>query len=81
MLNGTITVELTKNGSDFTLIITDDGVGLPEHIDYQDTVSLGLQLVNNLVKQIDGKITIDQSNGTEFNIKFKELEYKERIEG
>jgi PAS domain S-box-containing protein len=79
--NGTITVELTKNGSDFTLIIADDGVGLPEHIDYQDTVSLGLQLVNNLVKQIDGKITIDKSNGTEFNIKFKELEYKERIEG
>jgi len=60
--NGTITVELTKNGSDFTLIIADDGVCLPEHIDYQDTVSLGLQLVNNLVKQIDSKITIDQSN-------------------
>ena len=46
---GTITVELTKNGSDFTLIMADDGVGLLEHVDYQDTVSLGLQVVNNLV--------------------------------
>ena len=56
-------------------------MGLPEHVDYQDTASLGLQLVNNLVKQIDGKITIYKNHGTEFKIKFKELEYKERIEG
>ena len=55
---GIITVELTKNGHDFNLTILDDGVGFPEKLDYQYTVSLGLQLVNNLFRQIDGEITM-----------------------
>jgi len=61
------------------LIICDEGIGFPEELDFKKTETLGLQLVNNLVEQLDGEINLDQSQGTEFKITFKELKYKERV--
>jgi PAS domain S-box-containing protein len=76
---GEIQISLRKQEDEYELIIGDDGVGFPEELDYQKTESLGLQLVNTLVNQVDGVIELDRSNGTEFKIRFKELLYKERI--
>ena len=61
------------------MVIADNGIGLPENLDYENTDSLGLQLVNNLVRQLDGQITLDRSKGTSFTISFQELHYKKRI--
>jgi PAS domain S-box-containing protein len=60
----------------FLLVVGDDGSGFPERIDFRETDSLGLQLVTNLVDQIDGSIKLDNSRGTEFKIRFRELKYK-----
>jgi len=68
----------SKNHSHL-LIISDDGIGIPDDIKPEKTESLGLQLVHNLTNQIDGKIEVDTNKGTEFRIKFKELEYKDRF--
>lgn len=76
---GTITIELLKSGEDYLLNVADTGVGFPDEIDFQNTESLGLQLVNNLVNQLDGTIELDRSNGTRFKILFKELNYKKRV--
>ncbi len=73
---GEINIEFHKRKDEFILVISDTGVGFPEDIDFKNTDSLGLQLVNNLVSQIDGNITLDKSHGTEFKIKFKEFEKK-----
>jgi len=55
------------------LIISDNGVGFPKELDFRKTKSLGLQLVNTLVKdQLDGEIELDRSAGTKFEIKFKQ---------
>ncbi len=76
---GEIKISL-KAGQEFNeLIISDDGIGFPEEIDFENPETLGLQLVNNLINQIDGEITLDKSKGTSFKIRFKELEYKERL--
>lgn len=72
-------LSLAKIGDKFELRISDNGVGLPPNFDYKNTESLGLQLVNNLVDQLDGEIELKQNNGTEFRIVFKELHYKPRI--
>ncbi|EKQ51989.1 MAG: PAS domain S-box [Methanobacterium sp. Maddingley MBC34] len=77
--NGTITVKLETKGDEYTLIIADDGVGLPEDFDFEKSESLGLKLVNSLVNQIDGDITLDSSNGTEYHVNFRELGYVERF--
>ena len=77
---GTILIKLEKIGSGiFKLTVSDNGIGFPENIDFKNTSSLGLQLVNELVKQLDGDIKLNINNGTEFVIVFKEAEYKKRI--
>ena len=58
------------------LVIGDNGVGFPEGIDYKNTQSLGLQLVNTLVSQLDGKIELVNKEGTEFRIFFLGFDYK-----
>ena len=78
-LEGTITIELKSLPQQMELTITDDGIGLPENIDIENPETLGMQLVNILISQIDGKIELDRNHGTEFKITFKELKYKERL--
>jgi two-component sensor histidine kinase len=55
------------------LMVSDNGVGFPQGLDFRDTGSLGLQLVNTLVEQIEGTIELDRSDGTAFRIAFAEL--------
>jgi two-component sensor histidine kinase/sensor domain CHASE-containing protein len=52
------------------LIFADNGIGVPEEINFGNIDSLGLQLVNSLVDQIDGSIEIKRDHGTEFIILF-----------
>lgn len=60
--------ELTGKGSRYSLIVSDDGVGIPEKIDLENLDTLGLQLVNILVDQLDGEIKIEKDKGTELEI-------------
>jgi two-component sensor histidine kinase len=76
---GKLQVILKQINNNFELIVMDNGVGLPEGLDFKNINSLGLQLVNNLVDQIDGKIELDRKDGIKFKITFKELVYKERF--
>ena len=74
-MSGDITVDFKLIGDTYQLKIGDTGIAFPEDVDYRNTDSLGLQLVNSLTRQIDGQIELDTSNGTEFCIKFKEAKY------
>lgn len=76
---GIIKIELNQRDDQFKLTVSDNGVGLPMDIKPESSETLGLQLVNNLVKQLEGTLQIDRGNGTKFTIKFAELNYKERI--
>jgi PAS domain S-box-containing protein len=76
---GEIRISLKEHENTYELTISDDGIKFPENLDFKNTDSLGLQLTNNLVGQIDGKIELNRGDGTEFKIIFKELKYKQRI--
>ncbi len=54
----------------YTMIVCDNGIGISEEIDFENTETLGLQLVNILVDQLDGEIELNRNNGTEFVIGF-----------
>jgi PAS domain S-box-containing protein len=71
---GEINIEFHKKDTHYEFTVKDNGIGFPEDIDYQNTDSLGLQMVTSLTDQIDGEITLDGNNGTKFKITFKELE-------
>ncbi|AKB20059.1 MULTISPECIES: histidine kinase dimerization/phosphoacceptor domain -containing protein [unclassified Methanosarcina] len=56
----------------FTLVFADNGKGFPEELNIRNTESLGLQLVNALVNQIGGSISLEREKGTKFTLKFRE---------
>jgi PAS domain S-box-containing protein len=60
------------------LIISDNGVGIPKDIDFRQTESLGLQLVNTLVEQLEGSIELRLNNGTEFTIVLPNLNNRDK---
>lgn len=62
----------------YSLIVSDDGIGMPAGIAINKIKSLGLLLVSSLVTQLDGTVELKQDHGTEFNIRFYPLNYKER---
>lgn len=69
--DGVIMITLQAIDKDrFVLTIKDNGAGIPEYIDFRNTETLGLQLVNDLVKQIKATIELNRTKGTEFQIRF-----------
>lgn len=68
---GEINIEINSRGNCYELAVIDNGVGFPEWLDFKNTNTLGLQLVNTLVGQIDGTIEMESNEGTAFRIKFK----------
>jgi len=78
--NGELDITLQILSDDtYQLTIKDDGIGFPENIDFENVSTVGLQLVNGLVDQIDGTIEMDAGEGTKFSIIFKEVRYLERM--
>jgi Signal transduction histidine kinase len=76
---GKIEVQFKRVDDDLMLRVSDNGIGLSKEIDFSKAETLGLQLINSLVKQIDGSIKLDKTNGTSFTVQFQELKYKDRI--
>lgn len=70
--SGSIRVSAVK-GDDgrLTLTVQDDGVGLAEDLDLRRSGSLGLKLVDSLVRQLDATIDIGRKGGASFTIHFQ----------
>ncbi|HEY3361164.1 MAG TPA: PocR ligand-binding domain-containing protein [Methanosarcina sp.] len=58
------------NDTDFVLTVSDNGIGIPDEFNLEDSDSLGLELVETLVDQLGGKIELKRGSGTEFYIRF-----------
>ena len=67
---GMIHVELARKGDVYSIAVADDGTGLPGDVDVENPSTLGLRLVSVLIKQIDGKLTIEREHGTAFVLSF-----------
>lgn len=57
----------------FTLTIKDNGIGIPEEVDFYKSRTVGYNLVNSLIKQLGGILEINREEGTEFKITFSIL--------
>ena len=66
-----LSVSISQNNDMLKLVVCDNGMGLPENVDFRNTKSLGLQLVNALVDQLMGEIELEKDNGTKFIINLK----------
>lgn len=58
----------------FQLLIGDNGKGFPNEINYKTTKSLGLKLIQQLVRQLNGSVEKkEETPGTHYSIYFKEI--------
>ncbi len=75
---GKIFIYFSSDEKKFNLTIGDTGKGIPFEVNFENINSLGLQLIDALVKQLEGTIKLDNTNGASYNIEFKKTS-KEKI--
>ncbi|MEH2193904.1 MAG: GAF domain-containing protein [Nostoc sp.] len=71
---GKISISLRNISKNIEMTVRDNGIGLPDNLDWTNTDSLGLSLVYDLVtEQLEGNITLERNHGTVFKIQFTQL--------
>ena len=74
-----IIFEKSDNGC-FRLSVSDNGKGLPDGFDINETDTMGMTLVRKLVTQIKGKVSVSNGINTTFTIIFGETPLKENYD-
>lgn len=69
---GSIDICFWKNGNTFSLVVSDNGVGLPDDFKIVDTKSSGLRLVQLMADRLGGKCELSSHYGTEVIVEFSE---------
>jgi two-component sensor histidine kinase len=65
-----IEINLRENEGVKTLVINDNGTGIPDKILHSKSRSLGLKLIKTLAAQLNGDLTIENINGTSYILVF-----------
>ncbi len=68
--SGLIKISLLLQNKRVTLVVQDNGIGIPESINFENSTGFGMQLVSMLVGQIDGHIRVERGEGTKFVLEF-----------
>lgn len=69
--SGTLLIELRTDGQGMhTVLVRDNGVGIPDSVNVHQTETLGLRLVTSLADQLNATIGLHRHNGTTFEIRF-----------
>ncbi len=71
---GTIELKISRLDKIIEVEYRDSGVGIPDSVDFNNPSTLGLIVIQNLTKQIDGKIEYKYDHGTRINLEFNEIE-------
>lgn len=66
-----IKIILKQNNNIISLIVQDNGIGLPPQFNINTSETLGIQLVTTLVEQLDGEIKLQSDTGTKYLITFE----------
>ncbi len=62
---GSVRVEMARTEKEMTIVVEDDGVGLPEDFDLDSSVGLGLSIVRTLVEtELGGTLEMQRAAGT-----------------
>ena len=72
--SGTFLVSLKTVGEHVTLIVPDNGKGLPKDFDIDSAFSLGFTIISSLVDQLEGTIVRLDQMGTAFQVDFEGFE-------
>jgi PAS domain S-box-containing protein len=65
-----IRITLDSDDGGYVLVVSDNGVGFPENLDFRETESLGMRLVTTLAHQLNGTVDLGRNDGTTFTVRF-----------
>jgi two-component sensor histidine kinase len=68
---GTISISGGEDHDRITVVVRDNGIGMPEDIDWRNTTSLGMRLITILIDQLNGTIELATGEGTTFTIQIQ----------
>jgi PAS domain S-box-containing protein len=69
---GEIVVTLARDTNGRVVFsVSDDGIGLPDHVDPATSMSLGMQLIVSLARQIRADLSVNRSGPTRFELRFE----------
>ncbi len=71
---GKVEIQLYLKNDRVHLHVADDGIGLPDDFNLEQTESLGLQLVSTLAEQLSASMEIENDKGTSFNLIFDHIQ-------
>ncbi|REA61545.1 hypothetical protein DSL64_11270 [Dyadobacter luteus] len=78
---GRVQIDVSEIGvGTYALKYSDNGGGLPAEYDMARTKTLGLQLVNDLSRQVGGKVLYETNGGARFTINFTNREVRKNID-
>jgi len=67
--------------NEFLLTVQDNGVGLPPGFDLEGKSTFGIQIIDSLVTQLNGTMTVGTRDvGASFEVRFEELHYPPRFD-
>lgn len=67
--HGKIELNLNRTDDHVVLMIHDDGIGMPNEVDWTQPASLGLRIVRSLASQLSGTADFQRGEGTIFTLK------------
>jgi two-component sensor histidine kinase len=68
---GKIDISFTHDLEEYKLVVSDNGIGLPDGFDINKSKTLGLQLVGGLtINQLQGRISLRNDKGTSITVHF-----------
>ena len=70
--SGTIIIDFNRDETGlYTLTVGDNGIGLPNGLDWEKPGTLGLSLINSLTKQLHGVVEFTGAPGTVCKVSFR----------
>jgi two-component sensor histidine kinase len=77
---GEILIRLDTTDTDTELIVSDNGIGFPKDYDWQKSETLGLMLVQSLIRQILATVELDRTTGIRYRITIPKKRWHERAQ-
>ncbi|PAU93615.1 hypothetical protein CK503_10695 [Aliifodinibius salipaludis] len=68
---GKIEILLTKSDKEISMIVRDNGKGLPDGFTVENHASIGMNLIETLTNQLEGELFYTSDGGTEFKVVFE----------
>lgn len=74
--SGVIYVSLKEQDGKIFLRVKDEGIGLPDGFNLEESESLGFTLVSILAQQIEAEVRVHSENGTDISVVFEKKDKK-----